>query len=986
MTRSIDKAILVGFVEEVRSYLPAITEGIKSLHKNPHQPEVMKETHRYAHTIKGAASMVGLAGLSHIAYYVEETLDEIAAGQLVMNDETVALLRKTITQIEGYLDGVLSGTLRERPLLAEVTRAYRRLRGLPVEEDEAAVEEVLTEVAGAPAFAAEEEERPTTPPMVKVAHYLEEASPELIEAFFLEAEDHLRNISTLLSSLDKQPEHKELLQDVRRSVHTLKGAAGAVGLRAIAQLAHRMEDLLDLLYAGSLAVDSDIIDLLFASADALEDLAGGEVEEETMRGTLQDLYARYSTLLGQVPSAEKLARKVEPLGEEKIIDLAELTPRPLEDIEPETPEKVVAPVPRKPGEVVRVPLERLDELVRLVSELTISRTVFEQRMADFGREVEELQFSTERLGRVSSNLETQYEVSALGGRLVLSSVGQVGNPSTGLRAGLSHTATFNTHGFDDLEFDRYTEFHLLSRELAETASDIRMLSNGLGTLIGDFDSILNRQGRLSSEIQDKLMQVRMVSLATLATRLHRAVRVLAREQGKLVDLVLEGKDIELDKTVLEEIADPLLHLLRNAVDHGIEPPALRQVMSKPERGLIRLRAYHEGNQVVIQVSDDGAGLEPEILRSAAISGGYVSEADAPQLSDEELYSLVFLPGFSTSGEVSEVSGRGVGLDIVKTNVQKLKGAVTLDSTPGQGATFTIRLPMTLAVTRALLVKAHNETFAIPLSAVTQILRLEREEIEHVGQEPVVWVGGQVYPMLRLGQVLNLRQPAAETVQRLPVLILNAGAKQVALVVDQLLAGREIVIKTLGNHLRRVHGVTGATLMGDGSVVLILNPADLIIEAPQPEAWAPPFDKLRTQLQPLATRAREALTVMVVDDSVSVRRVVSKLIKSAGWQPMAAKDGLDALEIIQHSAQPPDLILVDIEMPRMDGYELMATLRAQEAYRNIPLVILTSRAGEKHHRKALELGASDYIVKPYQDETLLNIIRHLVRESRGTVAA
>jgi len=992
MPRSIDKAILVGFVEEVRSYLPAIMEGIKSLHKNPHQPEVMEETHRYAHTIKGAASMVGLAGLSHIAYYVEEALEEIAAGQLPLNDETAALLRKTITQIEGYLDALLSGTLRERPLLAEVTRTYRRLRGLPEEEDEAAVEEVLAEAAPPPALAAEEEERPTPPPTVEVAHY-EEVSPELIEAFSLEAEDHLRNISTLLSSLDKQPEHKELLQDIRRSVHTLKGAAGAVGLRAIAQLAHRMEDLLGLLYDGSLAVDMDIMDLLFASADALEDLAGGEVEEETTQGTLQDLSARYSTLLGQVPSAEKLARKVEPLGEEKIIDLAELALRPSEAVEPETPEKVK--VPRKPGEVVRVPLERLDELIRLVSELAISRTVFEQRMADFGREAEELQFSSERLQRVSSNLEIQYEVSALGGRLALSPVDQVGNPSTGLpstglgagpstelrtgRTGLAQEATLNTHGFDDLEFDRYTEFHLLTRELAETASDIRTVGNALGTLIGDFDSILNRQGRLSSEIQDKLMRVRMVPLATLATRLHRAVRVLAREQDKLVDLVLEGEDIELDKTVLEEMADPLLHLLRNAVDHGIEPPALRQVMGKPERGLIRLRAYHEGNQIVIQVSDDGAGLEPQILRSSAISRGYVSEADAPQLSDEELYSLVFLPGFSTAGEVSEVSGRGVGLDIVKTNVHKLKGTVTLDSTPGQGVTFTIRLPMTLAVTRALLVKAHNETFAIPLGAVTQFLRLEREEIERVGQEPVVRVGGQVYPMLRLGQVLNLKQPADETVQRLPVLILDIGAKQIALVVDQFLTGREIVIKSLGNHLRRVHGVTGATLMGDGSVVLILNPADLVVEAPQEaRAWTP--------FQPPAARAREALTVMIVDDSVSVRRVVSNLIKSAGWQPMAAKDGLEALEIIQSSAQPPDLILVDIEMPRMDGYELMTTLRAQEAYRNIPLVILTSRAGEKHRRKARELGASEYIVKPYQDQTLLNIIRQLVRESRGAVPA
>ena len=1009
MTRSIDKTILIGFVEEAKSYLPAIMEGVQSLHKNPQQPEVMEETHRYAHTIKGAASMVGLVGLSHIAYYIEEALEEIAAGQLAMNDETATLLRKTVSQIEGYLDGVLSGTLHERPLLAEVTRAYRRLRGLPEEEDEAAVEEVLAKVAGAPTLAAEEEQvrtdvKPAPTSTAEIAHY-EEVSPELIEAFSLEAEDHLRNISILLSSLDKQPEHKELLQDVRRSVHTLKGAAGAVGLRAIAQLAHRMEDLLDLLYEGSLAVDSDLMDLLFASADALEDMAGGEAEEETMRGTLQDLYARYSTLLGQVPSVEKLARRIEPLGEEKIIDLAELAPRPGEAVEPETPKRVVAPVPRKPGEVVRVPLERLDELIRLVSELTISRTVFEQRMADFVREVGELQFSTDRLQRVSSKLETQYEVSALAGRLVLSPVGQVGNPSTGLRTGpstglrtgpstelrtgpltvgqvgnLSYQETLNTHGFDDLEFDRYTEFHRLSRELTETSSDIRTVGNELGTLIGDFESILNRQGRLSSEIQDKLMRVRMVPLAALATRLHRAVRVLAREQGKLADLVLEGEGIELDKTVLEEMADPLLHLLRNAVGHGIEPPALRRVLGKPERGLIRLRAYHEGNQVVIQVSDDGAGLEPEILRSAAINRGYVSEADAPQLSDEELHSLVFSPGFSTAGQVSEVSGRGVGLDVVKTNVHKLKGTVTLDSKPGQGVTFTIRLPMTLAVTQALLVKAHNETFAIPLGAVTQILRLEREEIERVGQEPVVRVGGQIYPMLHLGQVLNLEQPADETVQRLPVLILSTGAKQVALVVDQLLTGREIVIKTLGNHLRRVHGVMGATLMGDGSVVLILNPTDLVVEAPKEvQTWTPP-------LHPPAARAREALTVMIVDDSVSVRRVVSNLIKSVGWQPMTAKDGLEALEIIQRSAQPPDLILVDIEMPRMDGYELMTTLKGHEAYRNIPLVILTSRAGEKHRRKALELGASEYIVKPYQDETLINIIRHLVRVSRGAVSA
>ena len=1004
MTRSIDKAILAGFVEEVRGYLPIITEGIRSLHEDPHQPEVIEETHRYAHTIKGAASMVGLAGLSHIAYYVEEALEGVAAGQLVMGDETAALLQETVAQIESYLGDVLSDTLRERPLLAEVTRAYRRLWGLPEKEDEVATERVLAEVEGDPPPAEEDAEDVTALIGAEADRY-DEVSPELLETFSLEAEDHLRNISTLLSTLARQPERRDALQDIRRSAHTLKGAAGAVGLRAIARLAHRMEDLLDRLYDGSLTVDPDVMDVLFTSADTLEDLTVGEVEEEIVQDTLRGLYADYSTLLGAEHLAEGAAslpftsegaaslpsisggatRNIEPLGEEPAVEVAEPAPRTSEDEVPEIPQVTVpTKAPRKPGEVVRVPLERLDQLVRLTSELSINRTVFEQRLSDFVRAVDELQFSTSRLRRVSSNLETQYEVSALGGRW-LPVAAHAPHPSTTdvpsrLNTGLFQEITFNTHGFDELEFDRYTEFHRLSRELSETASDIRTVSNELGTLIGDFGGILNRQGRLSSEIQDRLMQMRMVPLAALATRLHRAVRVLAREQGKLVDLVLEGEDIELDKTVLEEMADPLLRLLRNAVDHGIEPPALRQVMGKSERGLIRLHASHEGNQVVIQVSDDGAGLESEILRSVAVSKGYVPEADAAQLSDKELRSLVFLPGFSTADEVSEVSGRGVGLDVVKTNVHRLKGTVTLDSDPGQGATFTIRLPMTLAITRALLVQAHRETFAVPLDSVLQILRLGPDEIEHVGQEPVVRIGGQVYPVFYLGKVLNLTQPADETVERFPVLILNTGVKRVALAVDQLVAGREIVIKPLGNHLRRVHGLTGATLMGDGSVVLILNPAELAVEPERPAI------RSLTPIHPRATAAPEATTVMIVDDSVSVRRVVSNLIKNGGWQPVAAKDGLEAIEIIQRSAQPPDLILVDIEMPRMDGYELMSKLKGQEAYRDVPLVVLTSRAGKKHRRKALDLGASEYVVKPYQDEALLGIIRHLVQESRGAVLA
>lgn len=972
MARKVDKEVLTGFIEEAKSYLPAIFQGIDTFFADPTRLDKLEEAHRFVHTIKGASSMVGLTGLSHIAYYVEESLEEIGAGNLKLNNETAAFLRRTVNRIDGYLDGILSGALRERPLLADVTRDYRRLRGLPVAEDEAAVAELLAQVeetgaeknqesAGTEAAAAE------PPPEFELI------SPELLEAFSLEAEDHLRNISALLTNLDRDPEQKDRLQEVRRSVHTLKGAASTVGLPVIANLSHQMEDLLDLLYEGSLEFAPEIMDLLFNSADMLQDLVENKADAETLQTALSELRAQYIAWSDEVAPADRpvpvdLSLLLEPLGEEAIIDLAELAPK-LAEADASRRKEEAPPSPPRPGEVVRVSLDRLDELVRLVSELVITRTTFEQRMRGLVRLADELQPSIDRLRRISTSLETEYEVTALGG----GKWSFFGAPATGGNGGDSGPAAFASSEFDELELDRYTEFHLLSRALTETTSDIRTVGNELNLLIGDFDGVLNRQGRLSSEIQDKMMRMRMVPLATLSTRLHRAVRVVARKQGKLVDLTLEGEQIELDKAALEEIADPLLHALRNAVDHGIEPPALRQVMGKPERGEIRLRAYYQGNQVVIEISDDGAGLEPQILRAKAVNAGYLSEVDAAKLSDQELYSLIFAPGFSTAEKVSEVSGRGVGLDVLRTNVHKLKGTVMVDSTPGAGVTFTIRLPMTLAVARALLIKSHNETFAIPLAAVTQILRLERDEINLIGREPVIEVGGKVYPLLHLGQVLRLKQAADETAARMPVLILDAGAKQVALAVDEILEGREIVLKTLGNHLRRVHGVTGATLMGDGSVVLILNPAELVSEPARGEqrAW--------TSTHRPEADGRKPLTIMVVDDSVSVRRVVSNLIKSAGWQPITARDGLEALETIESSARPPDLILLDIEMPRMDGYELAATLQAHELYRAIPIVMITSRAGEKHRQKALSLGVSEYVVKPYQDDVLLNIIRRLAQQ-------
>jgi len=982
MTIKVPHEIISGFIEETAGYLPRIREGLASLRQNPGQVELLEEMFRLTHTIKGAAALVGFSALSHIAYFAEETIYDLASGSLPWTDRAAAALELAVQRMDDYLQGLMSGNLRERPLAAEVVKAFRRLRGKPDSADEeeldallgpeeeatAAAEPTLPAEAASPAAGDRSQ-----PARAEDPFPVDEEEPaDLLEVFRIEAEEHLQRVGELVRLLDREPQREQRLQEVRRSVHTLKGSSGLVGLRSLSRLAHRMEDLLDQLYEGGLAFSLDIQNLLLATADVMDDLTGSEGARAEVRQSAAEVYARYGRLLAT--EAERPAQPVRTilgpaaLADQTLPEQRRWMERNLAGTEFSAPAAEAAPaappppepVTRKPSQMVRVPWARLDELVRLVSELLVNRSRFEQYLGTVYREVDEIGMSVSRLRRLSGRLETEYEVRAL-------------LPSAGDTGAIRPAGTTRPE-FDPLELDRYTEFHLLSRELTETARDMGAVGSQLGALAGDFDSYLSQLGGLTSQVQDRLMRLRMVPLETLATRLHRTVRVTANSQSKLVDLEIEGENVELDKTVLEEIADPLLHLLRNAVDHGIEPGALRQAWGKPERGQLRLRAYHEGTQVLVQISDDGAGLDPERLRTAAVRLGYASEADAARLTDRELFPLVFQPGFGTAAQLSEVSGRGVGLDIVKAAVSRMKGTIHVDSTLGRGAVFTIRLPMTLAIARVLLVQAGNEPFAVPLGAVTQILRIERTEFERVGRKPVLRIGGQVYPALHLGEALGLQETADTVAGCVPVLVLNLGENKFALQVDRILEAREVVVKPLGSLVRRVRGISGATLMGDGSVVLIVDPAGLAEqEQPRERSW-------KTPARPGGAPPR-AGDVLIVDDSVSVRRVLSNLARNAGWNPMVARDGVEALELIHRSPRKPDVVLLDLEMPRMDGYELTATLRNSREYRDLPIVILTSRAGEKHRQKAFSLGATEYLVKPYQDEVLLEVVQRVVRESR-----
>jgi chemosensory pili system protein ChpA (sensor histidine kinase/response regulator) len=970
MTPPVDPEILTGFLAEATGYLPLARDGIARFRVAPDVPDALEEPYRLLHTIGGVASLIGLTGLSHVAHQLEEVVEELTHGHMPPEPAAFDGLAAGLEAIEVYLNSVKADTPPDDTLVRDTVAALRRLRGLPPTDDTSATGDVMPApnfdafdtVTDLPTVAAFD----TTPdgalpipdftlpaetlPIPAPAHSPEphkptatsDIPPELLEVFRLEAEDHLRVLTSVLPLARKQTIGKDEWAEVRRAAHTLKGAAAMVGFADVTTLAHRMEDLLDLYFDDGKASTPDEIDLLLAATDAIEDAVAGRP------AAFAPLLARFASLNGTRQAVPQ------PAGADTTVAVpAAPSPEPAEE-KPATR--------RETGETfVRVPLEKLNDIVKLVGELVISRTAFEQRLGDFRRLLGELEPSAARLRRASGRLDAGFESIAL-----------AGSRSVGVGGG-GFADTFygqGGDGFDALEFDRYTEFHLVSRELAETTTDIQTLGGELGHLHADFDGHLTRQSRLGSEIEDKLMRLRMVPLGTAAARLSRTVRNAAEQTGKKAELAFVGERTGLDKAVLEAMNDPLLHLLRNAVDHGLESPEVRRALGKPEAGTVTLKAAHDAGQVVLTIRDDGRGIDPERVREVAVERGLLTAEAAAGLPDDRLYDLLFTPGFSTKRQVSELSGRGVGLDVVRTKVEALKGTVGVTSAPGRGTTFTVRLPMTLAVTRALLVTANRQTFAVPLDAVEQIFRLEDDTADRIGGEPVVKVGENVYPLAPLGRLLDLKTPADE-VARPPVLLVRAGDKRLAVVVDHLIGGREVVIKNLGSHLKRVPGVAGATFLGDGSVVLILNPAEFVKRAEGAPAFKSP---VATAAVPTA-RAK-GRTVLLVDDSPSVRRVLTTLAERNGWTAVSAKDGLEALEILQGGRVQPDAMLTDVEMPRMDGYELLATVRGLPATKSLPVVVITSRSADKHRQRAMDLGASAYVTKPYQEDALVELVNQL----------
>jgi chemosensory pili system protein ChpA (sensor histidine kinase/response regulator) len=1004
MTRQLEESPIGAFAAELATTLPSIDAALEAVEHSPEDLYPAREAYRLFHAVKGAASMVGLAALGYLLNRAEELLDpDMGKADLA----TVGALRATVPQFAAYMDAGLTGH-PSVPIALELCQSLRDCAPSTVPPDNAMLTELLeidtrelalwrkAGVETAPAertltvepvsdfftlpepatqripasAAAPVPPAPALPAPVPdgAAASQESIDPELAEVFAQEAQEHLQAIARLTAQLSPDATDREGLQELRRAVHTLKGAAGVVGYTTAARLAHRMEDLLDALYDEGAVLTPESVRLLVASSDALDELLTGVARGGGHDELLQRLFVQFDALGYGAPAETAPSR---PEDVPAVPSIAAAAGDARASIEP-----AGRPVPRPAvverregtddrrdhGQAVRVPLQRINELVRFMTELVINRSTFEQHYAGLAGQVEELKLSTARLRRVAQKLETDYEARALGGNLILRTAG----------AGAARAAG-GGDGFDELEFDRYTDFHLLTRELAETASDIATVGTRVSDALGDFDSDLTRLGRVTRDIQDKVMEFRMVPLRTLASRLDRAVRVTADTCGKSVEFVLEGQHVAMDKSLLQEMADPLMHLLRNAVDHGIESPADRAAAGKSPTGRVIVRAYHEGTDVILEVEDDGRGLNLERIRQTVVERGYVEESEAAGLDQESLAAYLFEPGFSTADRVTEISGRGVGMDIVKAKVVHLNGRIRVLSRQGAGATMVVRLPMTLAITRILLFRAGNELLGLPLGAVMQIVRPSAAAIAPLGTDRAVTIGGQTYPVRDLADWLGLPRPAKTSNGPRPLLVANLAGRHVAIEIDEILTSRDAVVKPLGTHLRRVSGVWGATLLGDGTVVLILNPADLggVAEAPRP----------RIAASRAAIPEKEPYTILIVDDSLSMRHVLSAAVRRAGWTAVQARDGLEALEAVHRATRPPDLILLDVEMPRMDGYEFLATIRGQKGFGSLPIVMLTSRGGEKHREKAQALGATDYLVKPFQEDALIERVGRLIQASR-----
>jgi chemosensory pili system protein ChpA (sensor histidine kinase/response regulator) len=940
------------------------------------KPEDLEKLYIASHTLAGTSASYGFPLFSEVAAKVAHIFHYAMNAALTpdMHGPLTEFISDAISVLEFDLLQISSGEVETAGDIAAFKQRYA-FAFPPAPSAEAAGQLSSSEVGTG-------EPIPTVFPAESCVARLPkdgEIADEVLEFFVPEAEEHLQSVTDCLLALEGNPNPDDIHR-LFRSMHTIKGSAAQVGLHRLSTVAHRVEDLIGQMRDGAVKPSTDIVDLCLEAVDVLKKYLHRQWSSDAeMASTVDPLLARIAELAPEEPMEEASAKEA-GAGEGTEAAAADVATGASA---PRGAREQVFPQVKS----VRISLERLDRMMNAVGELVINRTRMLGRLSELAKLVEVLNFSKGRLAGKVSEFQEKHEFNRIRATLVPGS--QPLQMDT-FRRNFTNPPAMTSDDlleFSDLEMDRYDDFNILARSLTEISADVTEVLTQLEGFMSRVDADIDEFTKLAHHLQDEITAARMVPIGNLYARLSRTVRDAAKATGKLVELCLEGAETELDNNIIQYISDPLIHLVRNAVAHGIEDAEVRREAGKSEKGRVTVRAYHRGNHIFIEVGDDGRGIDYESVRRNVIESGAMSPVAATELTERELREFLFRPGFSTASARTELAGRGVGLDVVRANVHILNGEIEVRSEKGNGACFTVKVPLTLIISQALFVRCGASVFALPLAFVEEIRRLKPEEIEDVGGKLLTRVRDVITEVVRLDLQLAL-PPLAPVNGYFHMVIVKVAGKQVGVVVEEVLGKDEIVIKNLGDYLRRVKLFPGTTIAPDGSLILLIDLNRLVsaetaerhglpASSPAARVFAPGAEAVAAGSIPAEAvdPVENDRVVVVADDSISVRRFVGRMLEKAGYRVKLASDGLEASEIIAQVGC--HLVITDLEMPRMNGYELMAHLRQDPITRRIPVLIVTSRAGAKHRDRAIREGALAFLTKPVQEDQLIATVARLI---------
>ena len=919
-----DEILLNIFREESKGHLNTLKRFLIVCHQDP--PGLMQEeVVRALHTLHGSSMSIGFGDMAELATVMENYSKAALEKGFLLDKKEINLFIESGKLLD-HMVAHIAHFSAHKQLNQQLKLWHEAIAELPSDEASIVIEPE-TNLDGN-----------------------NEAIDEFMEIFLEEAEEILETCQTLLVSWQAAPSSMPLLKELQRELHTLKGGARMVGITEMGDLSHHLESILTRIVEGQEKTNPTLQTIVQESVDVLASMLEAVRNQEALsepsdpiqqidqalgddRAPKRPVKSKYQTTKSDFPAPSKA-------------EIHKTEPSPA----PSLPDNKAA----DPEERVRVRSTLIDKLTNLAEEQAISRAHMEQQQEESKTNLQEMAQTIMRLRDQLRRLEIETEAQIMS---------HFGDQTT-------HSSNIEHEDFDPLEMDRFSGMQQLARSLMESVTDLQNIEENLQNINRYSDALLLQQGRVGTELQDSIMHTRMVPFTQISPRLQRIARLTAKELNKKIEFIINDNNMEFERTVLNRVVAPLEHMLRNAIGHGIEDAEIREKTNKSETALVTIDLTQEGAEIIIKVSDDGAGLKIDAIRKKAQERGMLKGGD--KISQQDLMQFILEPAFSTATTVTQVSGRGVGMDIVNNEIKQLSGSLQIDSVQGKGSSFEIRLPLSLTISQALLIHVGEETLAVPLHNVDAVIRVPREQVLPTLEQPEhhYMYMNKDYRVIHLGDLLGFGRLSSNDSQLLPMLLVSAGEQRLALIVDMIEGSREVVVKAVGPQLSSIRWLAGATILGDGRVVIILDILNLLRSNAADEVVI--IEEEETEIE------TNKKTIMVVDDSITVRKVTARFLQRQGMEVITAKDGLDAIGQLQDRI--PDLMLLDVEMPRMDGFELAGKVRNTPEWADIPIIMITSRTGMKHRERASKIGINQHLGKPFNEIELLENINHLLGNS------